>query len=78
MNALEHANDVKQDWEKLAQEPLRVEIIRGNARAIGSELACLRLKHALRVGWAYPVASGLWAYGAENPEFIPSESISSI
>ena len=39
-----------EDWSKYAQEPVKVELIKGHTYAFGSELACLRLLRRMQKG----------------------------
>jgi hypothetical protein len=39
----EQINRVKKDWERMAQEPINVEYIKGTFYGYGSELACLKI-----------------------------------
>lgn len=55
------------EWSKYAQEPVKVELIGGTLYAFGSELACLRLEHHMRVGramWSENLQS--WTYTTER------------
>jgi hypothetical protein len=51
------------DWSEYAGERVRVERIGGVLYAFGSELACLRLEHRMRVGRAaYSENLQTWTY----------------
>ena len=60
----QHARTVR-DWSALAGEAVTVEATRSDEPiyAFGSELACLRLVYAMRVGRvAYSANLGTWFY----------------
>lgn len=39
---------VSAEWSRIAQEPVKIEEIKGTVYAFGSELACYRLAHKFR------------------------------
>jgi hypothetical protein len=57
----------QEEWSKYAQEQVEVEEIGGCIYAFGSELACLRLEHKMRVGRAmYSENLKTWTYTTER------------
>lgn len=61
-------NRAAKTWSEYAKEPVTVEEIGGQLYAFGSELACLRLEHHMRVGraaWSPNLKT--WTYSTDRP-----------
>ena len=60
------AERATKEWSEIAGEPLEIQEVGGALYAFGSELACLRLEHKMRIGRAnYSLTRLSWFYEFE-------------